>query len=181
MDQRARVFAEPAILSRLRPVGRFWLCPDAVPSHNSGAIRVAPDPGRVIMNIRYRTSLTTAAVGLALLPLGLTAQNITLKTVPIPTGEQFLLFPSLRLGMGSVSIALDDSVAAPFANPARRLAEGRARVYATPTFYGETNQSVGGRSLPIAALFAGERFQGGFAVALQQVNDPARRFVPVAD
>jgi hypothetical protein len=133
------------------------------------------------MNIRYRTSLTTAAVGLALLPLGLTAQNITLKTVPIPTGEQFLLFPSLRLGMGSVSIALDDSVAAPFANPARRLAEGRARVYATPTFYGETNQSVGGRSLPIAALFAGERFQGGFAVALQQVNDPARRFVPVAD
>jgi hypothetical protein len=128
-----------------------------------------------------KTSFAWTVVALTLLPVGLTAQNITLKTVPIPTGEQFLLFPSLRLGMGGVFIALDDPVAAPFINPARRLAEGRARVYATPSAYGETNGSVGGRSLPISSLFAGERFHGGFAVALQQVNDPPRRFVPFVD
>jgi hypothetical protein len=132
-----------------------------------------------MMSLRYRIALSWAALALATLPVALIAQNITLKTVPIPTGEQFLLFPSLRLGMGSVSIALDDPVAAPFSNPARRLAEGTARVYASPTFYGETNESVGGRSLPIAALFAGERLHGGFAVALQQVNDSRRNFAPV--
>jgi hypothetical protein len=129
--------------------------------------------------MHLRTSLAWPLFALALLPAGLTGQNITLKTVPIPTGEQFLLFPSLRLGMGGVFIALDDPVAAPFANPARRLAAGRGRVYATPTFYGETNGSVGGRSLPISSLFAGERLHGGFAIALQQVNDESRRFTPV--
>ena len=134
-----------------------------------------------MMTIRVRSTLASAACLFALLPTQLTAQNITLKTVPIPTGEQFLLFPSLRLGMGGVVIALDDPLAAPFANPARRLETGKASVYATPTFYGEANESVGGRSLPIAALFAGQRLHGGFLVALQQVNDPPRRAVPWFD
>ena len=131
------------------------------------------------MNARPRFAFATAL--LALLPTGVAAQNITLKTVPIPTGEQFLLFPSRSLGMGGVFIALDDPIAAPFSNPARRIALGRGAVYATPTFYGENNDRVGGRSLPISALFAGERLHGGFAVALQQVNDPAQRFTPFVD
>jgi hypothetical protein len=106
-----------------------------------------------------------------LLPAAASAQNITLKTVPIPTGEQFLLFPAAKLGMGSVAIAADDRLAAPFANPARRLERNGLRVFATPTFYGEANGWVGGRTLPIAALFTGERVHGGFGVALQQLSD----------
>jgi hypothetical protein len=133
------------------------------------------------MTPRSVASLVPAVVALVLLPAGLAGQNITLKTVPIPTGEQFVLFPSLRLGMGGVGIALDDPLSAPFSNPARRLQDGRASVYATPTFYGEANSSVGGRSLPISTLFAGQRLHGGFLVALQQVNDPPRRFVPFDD
>jgi hypothetical protein len=121
------------------------------------------------------------AAVLAFLPRAASAQNITLKTVPIPTGEQFLLLPSGSLGMGGVSIALDDPIGMPFSNPARRLATGRGAVYATPTFYGESNGSVGGRSLPISVLFAGERLHGGFAVALQQVNDPPQRWIPFTD
>jgi hypothetical protein len=119
-------------------------------------------------------TLAAAALALAVLPGPVRSQNITLKTVPIPTGEQFLLFPTQSLGMGSVAIAADDPLAAPFANPARRLEGDRARVFATPTFYGEANQWVGGRSLPIAALFAGERLHGGLAVATQQVRDRQR-------
>jgi hypothetical protein len=130
---------------------------------------------------RTCTSLASLVLALALLSPGVGAQNITLKTVPIPTGEQFLLFPSLRLGMGGVGIALDDPLSAPFTNPARALQQGPASVYATPTFYGESNRSVGGRSLPISALFAGQRLHGGFLVALQQVNDPPRRFAPFLD
>jgi hypothetical protein len=114
-----------------------------------------------------------AVVGIALVAFAgpVSAQNITLKTVPIPTGEQFLLFPSATLGMGSTMMALDDSLAAPFSNPARRLDGDRARVFATPTFYGEANRWVGGRSLPIAALYGGDRLHGGFAIAMQQIHD----------
>jgi hypothetical protein len=128
------------------------------------------------MTVRPTTLAALALTGLALaaLPSHGRTQNITLKTVPIPTGEQFLLFPSHTLGMGSVAIAADDPLAAPFANPARRLEGDRARVFATPTFYGEANGWVGGRSLPIAALFAGDRFHGGVAVATQQVRDRQR-------
>jgi hypothetical protein len=100
------------------------------------------------------------------------AQSITLKTVPIPTGEQFLLFPTHTLGMGSTTIAVDDRLALPFTNPARRLEGGHGmHLFATPTFYGEANQWVGGRSLPMAALFAGDRFHGGVGLAVQQVQD----------
>jgi hypothetical protein len=125
------------------------------------------------MNGLRRTSVVglTLAFGLALIPRAAAAQNITLKTLPIPTGEQFLLFPSLALGMGGVGIALDDPVGAPFANPARRLVGGAAHVFATPTFYGESRGMVGGRSLPLAALFAGERLHGAFAVAIQELDD----------
>lgn len=108
---------------------------------------------------------------LTALPATSSAQNITLKTVPIPTGEQFLLFPSLSMGMGGVGIALDDPVGAAFSNPARRLEGNPARVFATPTFYGEARGTVGGRSLPISALFAGDRFHGAFAVAIQELDD----------
>jgi hypothetical protein len=117
---------------------------------------------------------TLGLTGLVLTAGPAAAQGITLKTVPIPTGEQFLLFPSQTLGMGSISIAGDDRLAAPFANPARRLEGDRLRVFATPTFYGETNRWVGGRSLPVSALATGERLHGGFAIATQQLLDRRR-------
>jgi hypothetical protein len=146
-----------------------------VPIPPAGDHGVEPQPAQpgTAMTVRP-VALVVAALVLALLPAAASGQNITLKTVPIPTGEQFLLFPTRSLGMGSVAIAADDSLAAPFANPARRLDGDRARVFATPTFYGEANRWVGGRSLPIAALFAGDRFHGGLAVATQQVRDRQR-------
>jgi hypothetical protein len=112
----------------------------------------------------------TAAVALPTGPVA--AQNITLKTVPVPTGEQFLLFPSHAFGMGSATIAVDDPLGRPFANPAVRLVgDERGRVFASPTFYGEANGWVGGRSLPLAALLAGDRFHGGLGLAVQQLQD----------
>ena len=53
------------------------------------------------------------------LPCLLSAQLISLKSVPVATGDQFLMFPSQYLGMGGVSIALDDTLYDPFANPAK--------------------------------------------------------------
>ena len=42
------------------------------------------------------------------LPMTATAQQIPVKTIPVATGNQFMIFPSQNMSMGGVSIALDD-------------------------------------------------------------------------
>ena len=115
-----------------------------------------------------------SVVILLLIPLGLAAQHITLKTVPIPLGEQFQILPSRNLGMGSVHIAYDDPWLDPFTNPARANAVDELRIFALPTVYGETNDALGGRSFPIAAQIPGSRLFGTIAFAMQQVDNPNR-------
>ena len=56
---------------------------------------------------------------LIFLPMTALAQLISLKTVPIATGNQFRIFPSQNLGMGGVSIAVNDPLLDPFVNPAK--------------------------------------------------------------
>jgi hypothetical protein len=137
-----------------------------------------PFQWQVPMRIQRPILFIAATVAVVAAPAPLLGQNITLKTVPIPTGEQFLLFPSQRMGMGSVHIGADDTLAGPFSNPARRLAQSGIRAFTAPTFYGEANNWVGGRTLPFSVLFAGGRLHGGVAVATQQLNDRGRGFSP---
>lgn len=114
------------------------------------------------------------AAALALTPATAHAQLIDVKTVPVAAGDQFLIFPSRNLAMGGVSIALDDPLGDPFVNPAKgaRLAEGR--LFASPTFYGISDENGAGRTLPAAALLASRHWFGGFSLALQQL-EAARR------
>ena len=80
------------------------------------------------------------------------AQLIPIKTIPIAQGDQFQIFPSNSLGMGSVSIALADSLADPFVNPAMGTRIARARFFSSPTLYSVSRNAGGGRSLPFAVL-----------------------------
>ena len=41
---------------------------------------------------------------LAFLPLVASARQIPVKTVPVATGDQFLIFPSVNMSMGGISI-----------------------------------------------------------------------------
>jgi hypothetical protein len=107
-------------------------------------------------------------------PNAAAGQHITLKTLPIPAGEQFELLPSRNLGMGGLRVALDDALADPFINPARGTLVDRLHLMALPTFYGEASGQVGGRSLPMAVTVPGRRVFGSFAFALQQVARPQR-------
>ena len=50
-----------------------------------------------------RLALLALAVAATAAPIA--AQSISLKTVPIATGEQYLIFPSRGMGMGGLSIA----------------------------------------------------------------------------
>jgi len=101
------------------------------------------------------------------------AQLIPIKTIPIAQGDQFQLFPANNLGMGSVSIALADSLNDPFVNPATGTRVAGARFFSSPTVYNVSRKAGGGRSLPLAVLVRSTAWYGGLALALQQV-DPSR-------
>jgi len=101
------------------------------------------------------------------------AQLIPIKTIPIAQGDQFQIFPTNNLGMGSVSIALADSLSDPFANPAMGTRIAGARFFSSPTLYSVSRNAGGGRSLPFAVLARRAAWYVGLALALQQV-DPSR-------
>ena len=101
------------------------------------------------------------------------AQLIPIKTVPIAQGDQFQLFPANNLGMGSVSIALADSLADPFSNPAMGTRLTGSRFFSSPALYSVSRHAGGGRSLPLAVLARRNLWYGGLALALQRV-DPSR-------
>ena len=98
---------------------------------------------------------------LLLFPSSAVGQFVALKTVPVASGDQFLLFPSRNLGMGGVGIALNDSVQDPFVNPAKGARVQSSHVFAAPVYYNVSNRAGSGGSLPLGALFSGRWFGGG--------------------
>ena len=127
-----------------------------------------------------RSILFTVIVGTTALwttPVRSRAQVVSLKTVPVATGDQFLLLPSERLGMGGTSIALDDMLLDPFVNPAKGVLINESVLLGTPTFYGISNASGAGRSLPVTALFRSDDGFGAISFALQQLESGQRQDV----
>lgn len=112
---------------------------------------------------------------LSLRALPAAGQSISLKTVPIATGEQFLIFPSRSLGMGGLSVAYDDPLAGPFGNPARGALVQGTWMMASPVTYGATVEDVGGHTLPLAVTHGGVRWFGAAAAAVQQLEAPEQR------
>jgi len=125
-----------------------------------------------------RSLLLTLIVGIITLwtaPGRSQAQVIGIKTVPVATGDQFLLLPSERLGMGGVSIALDDMLLDPFLNPAKGALIQESILVGTPTVYGISNENGSGRSLPVSALFRSDHEFGAISFALQQLESRQRQ------
>ncbi len=108
---------------------------------------------------------------------GLMAQTIPIRTVPVASGDQFLTLPSARLAMGGVSLALDDSLADPWSNPAKGVFISEPALLSAPTFYGISEHRGAGRTFPVAGFFRGRTWFGGAALALQQIeNGEGERF-----
>ena len=101
----------------------------------------------------------------------LEAQVLTVKSVPVAAGDQFLLLPSRSLAMGGVTLALDDALGDSWDNPAKGVLVRESVLLASPTFYGLSGDNGGARSFPVAALLRGSRWFGGLAFALQQVQN----------
>lgn len=130
---------------------------------------------RIIRSLLLTVIVATTVLWMA--PARSGAQVISLKTVPVATGDQFLILPSERLGMGGVSIALDDMLLDPFVNPAKGALIDESVLLGTPTFYGISNANGAGRSLPVTALFRSDRGFGAISFALQQIKSGQRRDV----
>ena len=109
---------------------------------------------------------------LSLLAPTAAAQLIPVKTVPVAAGDQFLIVPSRALGMGGLSIALDDSLADPFVNPAKGARLSGSSLLAAPAFYSISRNAGNAGTLPLGAVFApGERrWFGGGMLAFQQLS-----------
>lgn len=109
------------------------------------------------------------------LPATISAQIISLKTVPVATGDQFLIFPSQNLGMGGVSIALDDPWLDPFVNPAKGMRTSGAMLFSSPTIYNISDDNGSARTVPFGTLFGLRNWFGALSVSIQQLKmaDPS--------
>jgi len=75
------------------------------------------------------------------------------------------------MSMGGIHMAVDDSLADPWSNPALGRRTSTSTFMGSPTFYGISQNGGGGRSFPVAALIAGSRWFGGASLAFQQVEN----------
>ncbi len=121
--------------------------------------------------------LATAVAVVALCaaaPATLEAQLITIRTVPVASGDQFLTLPSATLGMGGIRFAIDDSIADAWSNPAKGVFVTESALLGSPAYYGiyGTFDGGGAKTFPLTGLLSGGPWFGGVSVAFQQVaND----------
>ena len=127
--------------------------------------------GGVSMSLRTHSNRTCILIVLLSfsLPVSAAAQIISVKTVPVATGDQFMIFPSRCLGMGGVSIALDDPLLDPFVNPAKGASLQGRHFFTSLSTYGVSNEGSSGRSFPIGYLIGSDRWFGGGTYTFQQL------------
>jgi hypothetical protein len=98
------------------------------------------------------------------------AQLISIKSVPVATGEQFLLFPSANFGMGGISIALNDAMYDPYVNPAKGAGMQGSWLYSSPVHYNISDDFGSGTSLPMGVTVHSEKIFGGVTAAYQSIK-----------
>lgn len=103
------------------------------------------------------------------------AQLVPVRTVPVASGDQGLVLPSTTTGMAGVRLAVDDTLGDPWTHPARGARLRETELVVSPTVYGISDGGGGARTLPLAAVFAGDRWFGGISLALQQVDNDRGR------
>ena len=98
------------------------------------------------------------------------AQLISLKTIPVATGSQFLIFPSQNMSMGGVHIGLADSLLDQWINPAHGASVNGMQVSSSPTYYRIGNGYGSARSMPLALSWNQGVWFGGASFTLQAMN-----------
>ncbi len=104
-------------------------------------------------------------------PLPVKAQLIPIKTTPIVSGDSGIMLPSRTLGMGGVSIAVDNPLLDPFVNPAKGARLEGLQLFALPTLYSIDDEQGSGRTLTGGVTIGTPHwFAGGFLSTQRLVN-----------
>jgi hypothetical protein len=85
-------------------------------------------------------------------------------------GHQFDVLPSDRSGMANVSIALDDTLLDPFANPAKAARVRFGQLSVAPFFHSMSDSRGGGKTLPISGSGSFGNWGVAGLVALQSLD-----------
>jgi hypothetical protein len=98
------------------------------------------------------------------------AQLVTPKTLPVHQSAQFDIQPATHPGMGAVSIAVDDTLADPFVNPAKTARIVESAFFTLPSAHGVSGSRGGGRTLPFGGFATGGGWSVAGLAALQQLD-----------
>ena len=98
------------------------------------------------------------------------AQLISLKTIPVATGDQFLVHPSQNMSMGGVHISLSDSLLDHWVNPAKGSALNGAQVSTSPSYYTVGNGYGDARSMTMALTWSENQWFAGGSMAMQAMS-----------
>ncbi len=116
-----------------------------------------------------------AALCVAVAPSASSGQSIAIRTVPVASGDQFLLLPGTTLGLGNVDFAVADTLADPWGRPASGALIRESAFLVSPTMYGISEDGGAGRTFPLAVMATSGSWFAGGAAALQQVENSGDR------
>jgi hypothetical protein len=97
-------------------------------------------------------------------------QLISIQSVPLATGNQFLIYPSKYFGMAGVSVALTDPYESVFINPVSGRFICETTIFCLPTFYKSSDLANFNKSFPIAILHHHGPWYGGLTLSLQELD-----------
>src|SRR5678810_902611 len=127
----------------------------------------------VRLEVRRPRMTARSALASAVLLIGASgyggAQLVTPKTVAIHRDDQFAIFPSSYAGMAGGAAALDDTLADPFANPARAAAIRRGSLFFLPFTHGVSAGRGGGGTYPIGGAGSVGSWAGVGVFAMQRL------------
>ena len=120
-----------------------------------------------------RTSIAATLATLCTLSIA-SSQIISIKTVPLATGNQFSIFPSANMASGGISVAADDGLLDPFTNPAKGYYREGMSIFTAPQMYSISikrgTREGSGFSVPLGVLTRKGDFFGGLYWARQQLS-----------
>jgi hypothetical protein len=108
--------------------------------------------------------------------VGVQAQLVAPKTVPVFQDEQFNVVPSSRPGFAGGFIALEDTLGDPFVNPAKATRLPGVSVAGAPYTHHISGERGGGQTFPVALFAGGGEWAGALLAAYQNLDraGPAR-------
>jgi len=121
----------------------------------------------IFRNTTFRILILTLML---IIPSMVSAQLIPIKSIPVATGDQFLIYPSQNVSMAGLGIAINDSLFDPFRNPARGNLISGSQIITNPSAYTISDNLGSAQTLPLAVLSRSEEWFGTVSLAIQEVT-----------